>query len=158
MDATERSEAMCSLWNHVASKRNRILPTAPQWGCRYPEVDSDGLYHLIPADIDSPRLHFQASVSLLIFQQRQSEGVKGWFFPVIGITFHIGNLLFLTVRSSSSLSSYYTLVRVLCKIKVCLVFFFPSAWRVGFNLWWLVMSTVLYVYSCSILHMDPTDM
>lgn len=87
-------------------------------------MDSDGLYHLIPADIDSPRLHFQASVSLLIFQQRQSEGVKGWFFPVIGITFHIGNLLFLTVRSSSSLSSYYTLVRVLCKIKVCLVFFF----------------------------------
>lgn len=112
----------------MASKRNRILPTGPQWWCRYLEVDSNGLYRLIPIDIGSPRLHPQTSVSSLIFQQRQSEGAKGYFFPVISNTFHIGNLFFPRVRSSSSLSCYYVLVRVLCKLKVRGFLFFQSEW------------------------------
>lgn len=55
-------------------------------------MDSNGLYHLIPVEMGSPRLHPQTFVSLLIFQQRQSEGAKSYFFLVISITFHIGNL------------------------------------------------------------------
>ena len=118
MDATERAKATCSPQNHVASKRNRIIPTTPECGCRCLEVDSDGLYHLIPVGIGSPRLHPQTSESLLLFQQRQNEGAKGSFFPVTGITFRIGHLFFPRVRSSSSLSHYCTVVRVLCKLKV----------------------------------------
>lgn len=62
-----------SLVLSLTSPSRETGPTAPQWGYRHLKADSNSLYHLIPVDTGTPRLH--PNICILFLAEWRCKGI-----------------------------------------------------------------------------------